>query len=476
MRPARGPMRAVTLAHADQLFPADLSTRMVARRLYDAVRSLPLLAVAGTADVRLFEDNAALSDPARLLVQSSPYVVGVLYGHGVALEELGIVRRDGRRVEGDAREIWRRFAENYHLFRGTPLRMWLDHTFSTSFGLNERLSLKTADLYFERMTSALSLPEMRPRALLVQHKIEAIANPENPLDELRHYAALRESGWKGRVVPTYQPDALIDPLTPGFTAHLDRFGEVSSCDTRTWRGYLEAHQKRRAYFKSMGAFASAHRPPSARTADLAAAEAERLFDKIVAQQATADEQDAFRGQMLTEMARMSLDDGLVMQVSPGWLHHLNLGLADQFGEEYGPDLGRAVGIEEGLRPLLNRFGNERKLHLVVFANDVANAVRELAPLAGHYPALRIGADSVVASPQGLRRFREMTTGVAGVYNTLACCAEAPLLLMPAQHDLARRADCAYLAELVMSHQLDEDDAFDLAQELAYGLVKRAYKL
>lgn len=479
MSAVRAPLLAPPLSHADRLFPADLSARTVARRLYDGVKGLPILSPHGHADPRWFAQDLPFPDPARLLVIPDHYIFRMLYSQGVPLEDLGIPRSDGRPVETDARRIWRRFAERYHLFRGTPTRIWLDDTFANLFGLEVRLSAETADRYFDRIDDCLAKPEFRPRALVERFNIELIATTESPLDDLDHHQAIRASGWSGRVIATYRPDPVVDPQFDGFPDNLKRFGEVTRCDTRSWPGYLDAHRQRRAFFKEQGATATDHGHPSARTADLPPADAEQLFLKVASGEFTPADADLFRGQMLTEMARMSLEDGLVMQLHPGACRNHNPTLHAGFGRDIGADIPTRTDYVGALKPLLDRFGNEReRLTIIVFSLDETSYSRELAPLAGHYPALRLGpAWWFYDAPDGMRRFRELTTETAGFYNTVGFNDDTRAFLsIPARHDMARRVDCAYLADLVVRHRIAEDEAHQVARELAYGLAKRAYKL
>jgi glucuronate isomerase len=476
--------RAVTsaaargLLHEDRLFPGDPATRAVARRLYAGVRDLPILSPHGHTDPRWFAENAPFPDPARLIVVPDHYIFRMLYSQGIPLEALGIARKDGGAIESNPRAIWRLFAANYHLFRATPTRMWLDHTFAILFDLDVRLSAATADLYYDRIAERLARPEFRPRALFERFKIEAIATTEGPLDDLRWHQMIRDSGWNGRVITAYRPDSVVDPEFENFRANLVRFGEITGCDTSSFDGYLEAHRKRRAFFKSFGATSTDHGHPSARTADLAPGDKRRLFDKIVRGEFTPDEADLFRGQMLTEMAAMSLDDGLVLQIHPGSFRNHNPQLYAAFGRDMGADIPTRTDYVGALKPLLDRFGNERDLTVIVFTLDDTSYSRELAPLAGHYPCLKLGpAWWFFDSPDGMRRFRELTTETAGFYNTVGFNDDTRAYLsIPARHDMARRVDCAFLAERVVTHRLDEDEAHELAHDLAYRLAKEAYRL
>ena len=469
---------AAALLDDDRLFPAEPSTRAVARRLYSHVRALPIVSPHGHTDPRWYAEDAAFPDPATLFVVPDHYIFRMLYSQGVSLEELGIRPKAGEGPQFDPRAVWRRFAENYHFFRGTPTRMWLDHVFSTLFGFTERLSSANADLHFDRIAQALATPEFRPRALFKRFNIEAIATTDSPLDPLASHQAIRDSGWEGRVVPAYRPDSVVDPDFENFQANVDKLGDITGCDTLTWDGYLDAHRKRREFFKSLGATSTDHGHPTARTANLSKADAATLFENVTSGDFSPDEADLFRGQMLTEMAAMSLDDGLVMQLHPGSLRNHNTALYEKFGRDMGADIPTRTDYVRALKPLLDRFGNEKNLTFILFTLDESSYGRELAPLAGHYPCLRLGPPWwFFDSPGGMRRFRELTTETAGFYNTVGFNDDTRAYLsIPARHDMARRVDCGFLAELVTTHRLDEDEAHELAHNLAYGLVKKAYRL
>ena len=466
------------LIHEDRLFPADPAVRAVARRLYDHVKALPIVSPHGHTDPRWYAENEPFSDPALLFVVPDHYIFRMLYSQGVPLQDLGIASRDGSAVATDPRAIWRLFAERYHLFRGTPTRLWLDHAFATLFGLERRLSAETADHYYDIIADALRQPEFRPRALFERFNIEVIATTESPLDELRWHAMIRQSHWQGRVITAYRPDAVVDPDFQGFRDNVARLGELTGEDTATWAGYLAAHRKRRAFFQSYGATATDHGHPTARTADLPPPTADALFGRVTRGHPSAEDAELFRAQMLTEMARMSLEDGLVLQIHPGSFRNHNPALLARFGRDMGADIPTATDYVHALKPLLDRFGNEPGLTVILFTLDETSYGRELAPLAGHYPALRLGPPWwFYDSPEGMRRFRELTTETAGFYNTVGFNDDTRAFpSIPARHDVARRVDCGYLAELVVTHRLDEDEAHEVAHDLAYGLAKRAYKL
>jgi glucuronate isomerase len=476
-RPARVTSETAML-HDDRLFPADPATRAIARRLHAAVRDLPIVSPHGHTEARWFAQNQLFADPAQLFVTPDHYVFRMLYSQGVALEALGVPRVDGGPIETDPRQVWRLFAGHYHLFAGTPTRLWLDHAFESLFGLEERLSADNADAHYDIIAEALKSPEFRPRALFEKFNIEVLATTESPLDDLAWHRMIRDSGWSGRVITTYRPDAVVDPHFPGFAGNVARLGALTGEDAASWSGYLAAHRKRRAFFRRAGATATDHGHPSAATADLAPGAAQALFARVLAGDAAAADAELFRAQMLTEMAQMSLDDGLVMQIHPGSFRNHNPGVHARFGRDKGADIPMPTDYVRALKPLLDRFGNERDLTIILFTLDETAYSRELAPLAGHYPALRLGPpwwffDSVA----GMRRFRDLTTETAGFFNTVGFNDDTRAFCsIPARHDVARRVDCAVLAELIATHQIDEAEGHGLARDLAYRLAKSAYRL
>ncbi|MFN3613499.1 MAG: glucuronate isomerase [Rubrimonas sp.] len=469
--------RATPLLDPDRLFPAEPAARTVARELYDAIAELPLICPHGHTDPRWFAQDAAFPDPAQLFVTPDHYVFRMLFSQGVPLESLGVPRVDGGPTETDGRRIWRAFASRYHLFRGTPSRLWLDHAFATLFGLDKPLSAANADETYDRIAARIAEPAFRPRALYDRFNIEVIATTDAALDDLRWHAEIRASGWRGRVIPTYRPDAVVDPETPDFARNVARLGEMAGCDVATFEGYLCAHRARRAFFADMGATATDHGHPTARTLDLSRAEAEALYQRVL-KGADAADAEAFRAQMLTEFARMSLDDGLVMQIHAGsWRNHAPA-MLDRFGRDKGFDIPRPTDWVGALKPMLDAVGCRADLTIILFTLDETAYARELAPLAGVYPALRLGPPWWFHdSPEGMRRFREQTTETCGFYNTVGFNDDTRAFCsIPARHDVARRADCAYLAGLVTTGRLRAEEAHDLARALTYDLAKQAYRL
>ena len=462
------------LLHEDRLFPSEASALKVARALYSDIKNLPIISPHGHTQASWFALNTPFPDPATLLVQPDHYVFRMLYSQGVSLDDLGI----GQPQIEDPRKVWRIFASNYYLFRGTPTRIWLDYAFQELFGLKERFSEKTADLYFDTIAEKLRTPEFLPRALYERFNIEVLSTTDSPVDSLSDHQAIRASGWKSRIIPAFRPDSVVDPEFVGFAGLIAKLGEQTGEDTYTWTGYLNALRKARARFRELGCTATDHGHPTAQTADLPASEAAALFNKVLSGKGAPAEHELFRAQMLTEMAQMSLEDGLVMQIHPGSVRNHNRKVFEKYGRDMGADIPGPINFVSALRPLLDRFGNESKLTIILFMLDESTISRELAPLAGHYPCLRLGPPWWFHdSPEGMMRFRQQATESAGFYNTGGFNDDTRAFLsIPARHDVARRVDCAFLGTLVAQHRLHEDEAFELAHELTYSLVKKAYKL
>lgn len=462
------------LIHEDRLFPADPGVRAVAQRLYKHIEKLPIVSPHGHTQAAWFSKNEPFPDPAKLFVQPDHYVYRMLYSQGVSLEDLEI----GRPEIKDPRKVWRIFASHYHLFRGTPTRIWLDYAFQKLFGLEKRLSEKTADHYYEVIAEKLQTAEFRPRALYERFNLEVLATTDSPLDSLAEHEAIRASGWKARIIPNFRPDSVVDPEFPQFAKGVADLGKQTGEDTSAWSGYLNALRKARARFRELGCTATDHGHPTAQTADLNEADAAKLFVRVTSGHAERPDQELFRAQMLTEMAKMSLEDGLVMQIHPGAVRNHNRLVYERYGRDTGADIPAQTNYVEALRPLLNRVGNEPNLTIILFTLDESTFSRELAPLAGHYPCLRLGPPWwFLDSPEGMMRFRELATETAGFYNTVGFNDDTRAFLsIPARHDVARRIDCAFLARLVAERRLDEDEAFEVAYDLTYRLVKQAYRL
>ncbi|OAN57597.1 glucuronate isomerase [Sphingomonas sp. TDK1] len=461
----------------DRLLPAEDRTRAIARELYREVAELPIISPHGHTDASWFSTNANWSNATELLLSPDHYIYRMLYSQGVSLDALCVPSKAGMPAT-DPRAAWRRFAEHLYLFRGTPSAMWLGHVFGEVFGFDVALDGETADFYYDTINAKLASDDFRPRALFDRFNIEFLATTEGPQDDLSAHHAVQASGWPGRVVTTYRPDAVIDVEHEQFHGALKIFAEKTGEDVYSWDGYLAAHAKRRADFRAAGATATDHGHPTARTANLSKAEAAALFAKILGSDWTPADAELFRAQMLTEMAAMSVEDGMVMQIHPGSFRNHNGGLFASHGRDKGADIPMATDYVHGLKPLLDRFGTSTELSIILFTLDETVYSRELAPLAGHYPCLKLGpAWWFHDSPEGMRRFREQVTETAGFYNTVGFNDDTRAFLsIPARHDVARRIDCGFLAQLVAEGRLLDWEAAELAFELTNGLVRRAYKL
>ena len=464
--------------HEDKGFDPEPSVRRAARALYEETRELPIISPHGHVDPGLLARNEPFADPAALIVTPDHYILRLLYAHGVPLESLGVPARDRTVVEADPRAIWQRFAEHYYLFQATPTGFWIDHELAQVFDVRERLDGVTAGRVYDHIAERLALPEFQPRALFERFGIEVLATTDAASDDLTHHHAIRRSGWKARVIPTFRPDALFRIAAPGWRAELDALARVCGAPLDSYDAFLRALQERRTYFRELGAVASDHGVLEPFTAALDPGEAERLFQQARSGAATTGDQRRFEGHLLMEMARLSIADGLVMQLHAGALRDHNRLVVERFGPDRGGDIPVATEFTRALRPLLSTYGNDPRFTLVLFTLDESTYSRELAPLAGHYPAVRLGApwwfhDSM----QGMMRFRERTTETAGIYKTAGFTDDTRAFCsIPARHDLARRMDASFLGGLVARHVIGMDDARRMARALAYDLAKQTYKL
>ncbi|HEX2209863.1 MAG TPA: glucuronate isomerase [Longimicrobium sp.] len=463
--------------HEDRYFDPDPTVRAIARALYEETRGLPLICPHGHVDPALLAADAPFPEPTALLIIPDHYIFRMLYSRGVPMEAMGVPTRDGTPVEGDPRKIWQTFADHWYLFRGTPTGAWLDQELYEVFGVRTRLSGRTAQRVYDQVAERLQSPEFRPRALFERFNIEVLATTDAASDTLRHHLAIRESGWTGRVVPTFRPDAVIRIAQPGWNGEIAALAAAAGRSIDGYRALIEALEERRAFFRSLGATATDHGVQEPYAAPLPDDEAERLFQRARDGRATAEDQRRFEAHMLMEMARMSVEDGMVMQLHPGALRNHNQRVHDRFGLDKGADIPVATEYTRNLRELLNAYGNDPRLTLVLFTLDESTYARELAPLAGHYPALRLGPpwwfhDSI----QGMIRFRERTTETAGIYNTAGFNDDTRAFCsIPARHDLNRRVDANWLAGLVARHIVSMDDAREMARALAYELARETYR-
>ncbi|MEV4516616.1 glucuronate isomerase [Dactylosporangium sp. NPDC049525] len=456
----------------DRALPPDPATRELARTVYAATRSLPLVCMHGHVDAALLADDAPFGDPAGLLITPDHYVTRLVHAAGVPLEALGI----GAGAETDPRAIWRTFCANWRLFRGTPSRYWLTHELVEVFGVDTAPSAATADQLYDELTERLGRPEFRPRALFERFGIEVLATTDSPLDDLDAHARLAGEGWGERVIPTFRPDALVHLARPSWSSDVAALAKRADVATDDYDGYLSALRARRQAFIAAGALATDHGHESAGTTPLGDADARRIYAAALAGQVTAAEAAAFAGHMLFQMAAMSCEDGLVMQLHPGVLRDHHDEARRLYGADRGFDIPVAAEFTRSLRPLLQAFGRHPALRLILFTVDETVYSRELAPLAGVYPAVRLGAPWwFLDSPDGLRRFRAAVTETAGFYNTAGFVDDTRAFAsIPARHDLARRIDAGYLAGLVAQGLLDLDEAVETAVDLAYTIPREVY--
>ncbi len=470
------PSSAPWSLHPDRALPADPATRDLARTVYAETRSLPIVSMHGHVDAAMLRANEHFGDPAEVFVVPDHYLVRMLVSQGVPHDALGVPRTDGVPVETDPRAIWRTFCAHWRLYRGTPTRYWLEHVLVEIFGLGVRPSAETADRLYDEIVEKLATEEYRPLALFDRFDLEILATTDPATATLWDHAALAEAGWGDRIVPTFRPDSLLHPDRPGWREDVAVLAERADVAVDSYAGFVRALEQRRRAFVAAGARATDHGHLAADTTPLPAAESARIFDAALRGEVTAPEARAFSGSMLFEMARMSTEDGLTMQVHPGVLRNHSAEVLAARGPDVGYDIPVPTEYTHSLRPLLEAFGHHPDLRLIVFTVDETTFARELAPLAGVYPAMKLGAPWwFLDTPDGMRRFRELVTDSAGFYNTTGFVDDTRAFFsIPARHDLARRIDAGYLARLVAEHRLTADEAAETAVDLAYELPKQAY--
>ncbi len=463
----------------DRYFDPDPAQKKLAVELYRSIADLPLICPHGHVDPRLFSDlDFSFGSPTELLIIPDHYVFRMLYSQGVALQDLGVPRVDGGPVETDHRKIWQIFADNLYLFRGTPSGMWLQDELHFVFGIEEKLNSANAQQIYDQIDKKLKSPEFSPRTLFEQFNIEVLCTTDAATDTLEHHRAIRASGWNGRILPTFRPDNVVNLLTPDWHTHIGTLSDVSGIAITGYRSFIKALEERRAFFKENGATATDH---AALTADVERLDediAEAIFYRALKGTGTSEEQRRFGGHMLMEMARMSVEDGLVMQLHVGSCRNHNPPVYERFGIDKGADIPVTSEFTRALRPLLAAYGSDPAYSLVVFTLDESNYARELAPLAGHYPALKLGPPWWFHdSPNGIRRYFDEVMETAGIYNTAGFNDDTRAYpSIPARHDVWRRASANWVAGLAVRSIIDAQDAYEMVRALAYDLAKAAYKL
>jgi glucuronate isomerase len=462
----------------DRCFGPDPAQRRVARELYAQVGGLPLICPHGHVPPALLADpGGTLGTPSELFIIPDHYITRMLYSQGVPLEDLGVPTLDGAPVEQDHRKIWQRFAERFHLFRATPSGLWLADELVTLFGVEERLDGASAQRIYDRLEAQLARPEFAPRALLDRFKIRLLATTDSATDPLDEHRRLHADGLT-HIIPTFRPDAVVNIAAPGWRRQVAALGAAAGYEIGDYGSYIRALEQRRAFFKERGALAADHAALTPYTARLSDSEAATIFARALRGQAGEDDAARFTGHMLMEFARMSAEDGLVMQLHVGSLRNHNDAVFARFGPDKGADIPLATEWTRNLQPLLNAYGADPRLRLILFTLDEGSYSRELAPLAGHYPAVLLGPpwwffDSVY----GMRRYFEQVVETAGFYNLAGFNDDTRAFAsIPSRHDVWRRVSCDWLAGQVVQGFLAEDEAAELAYELAYGLAERAYRV
>lgn len=463
----------------DRFFDPDPAQKRIARALYQNVSTLPIVSPHGHVDPSLFSDEeASFGTPAELLIIPDHYVFRMLYSQGIPLEALGIPRLDGADVESDHRRIWQIFADHFYLFRGTPTGIWLAHELSEVFGIRERLESGNAQQVYEQVSAQLAEPEYRPRRLFERFNIEVLCTTDPAWDRLEHHQAIRNSGWQGDIRPTFRPDAVVNLESAGWEKHIQSLSNSSGVDIHSYSQFIQALEIQRTHFKMLGATATDHAALTPYTEALDLPQAEAIFQRALKGDLRPEDAPRFTGHMLIEMARMSLEDGLVMQLHPGSFRNHHQRLFESFGPDMGADIPLSTTYTRELKALLDRFGDQRDFTLILFTLDESSYSRELAPLAGHYPALRLGPpwwfhDSL----NGMKRYFERVMETAGIYNTAGFNDDTRAFpSIPARHDVWRRASANWLAGLVVRGMIAEDEAAKMIHELAYDLARRAYRL
>jgi glucuronate isomerase len=462
-----------------QLFDSDPLVRNYAMRLYEEVENLPLISPHGHVLPILFADeDYRFGSPAELLVIPDHYVTRMLYAYGIKLEALGVPSKVGAMVEQDHHKIWQRFADHFFLFRGTPSGLWIQNELRRVFNIEENLNGENAQAIYHQIDEKIKSPEFSPRKLYDQFELEVLCTTDAATDRLVHHQKILDSNWQGRVLPTFRPDSVINLDMPDWGTEIQKLSQVSGIEIKDYDSYIAALENRRAFFKQMGATATDHGVLKANTQFLSHTTVNRLFTRAMTEKSEKGDAELFTAHMLYEMARMSTEDGLVMQLHVGSYRNHHHALFERFGTDIGADIPVKTDFTKALEPLLNSFGNHPNLTVIVFTLDESTYTRELAPLAGHYPALKIGPPWwFYDSPNGITRYLDQVIETAGIYNTAGFNDDTRAFLsIPARHEVWRRMTCNWVAKLWARNIIDEADASAMARAFAYELAKQTYKL
>jgi glucuronate isomerase len=463
----------------DRFFDPNPTQRALARQLYTSVKNTPIISPHGHVDPSLFADEKRkFGSPAELLIIPDHYVFRMLYSQGINLNELGIPRKNNEPKEQDHRKIWQIFADNFYLFNGTPTGIWLSHELQTVFGIHTKLKSNTAQDIYDLIEAKINSKDFQPRPLFDKFNIEILCTTDPAWDDLSYHKAIKASEWNGDIRPTFRPDGVINLDTSDWAVNISALGSITKIDINSFGSFIQALETQRVYFKSMGASASDHAALTPYTTELSEVEAERIFQRALKQELEPGDARKFTAHMLIEMARMSLEDGLVMQIHPGSYRNYNQAIYEEYGADKGSDIPTHTEYTKNLNALLNKFGNDPRLQIIIFTLDETTYGRELAPLAGHYPSLKLGPPWwFFDSLNGMRRYFDQVMETAGLYNTAGFNDDTRAFpSIPARHDLWRRASANWLAGLTIRGIIDEQDATEMIYDMAYRLAKKAYKL
>lgn len=463
----------------NRYFSSESAQNKIAAELYETVKDLPLICPHGHVDPRLFSDpDYQFGSPVDLLIIPDHYVFRMLYSQGISLESIGIPPQHGAAPASDHRLIWQTVCDHWHLFWATPTGIWMRDELLDVFGIDQKLNSANAQAIYDAIEACLQSEDFRPRQMFDRFRIEVLATTDAATDALNHHQAILDSDWHGRVIPTFRPDAVVNLDTAGWRDHIDSLGAAAGVTIKNYASYIQALENRRGFFKSMGATATDHAALTAYTEVMDAADADAIFQRALKGKSTAKDVARFSGHMLTEMARMSSEDGLVMQLHVGSYRNHNPQIHARYGRDKGADIPVHSEFTRNLKPLLDRYGNQSELTLILFNLDETSYSRELAPLAGHYPILRLGPPWwFFDSWLGIQRFLDAVVETAGIYNTVGFNDDTRAYpSIPARHDVWRRACADWLAGQVLRGFIDDEDARQMIRALAYDLAKQTYKL
>jgi glucuronate isomerase len=460
--------------HPDRLLGTDPAVREHARSIYQSTAGAPIISPHGHVSAAMLAANQPLTDPAELFVTPDHYVTRLLHASGIELERLGL---------GDSttppREVWRTLCAQWFRFAGTPVRYWLEDALAGVFGVTVTPDPDSADELYDLLDELLSEPEYLPRALLDRFGVGTLATTDDPADSLAHHRDLASvEHLPTRVIPTLRADAYMTPDATGWRERLEALTTASGEDCGSYLGLLEAIRVRREVFRLHGATATDCGVPDAWATPLSNAQAEMLHRQGLDGSISPEGVQAYRRNLLFQFGCMAAEDGLVMQLHAGVIRNHHAATFARFGPDTGHDLPAVTTYTEPLRALLNHVGTSPTFRIVLFTVDETAFSRDIAPLAGFYPSVYAGAPWwFLDAPAAVRRYREAVTETAGFFKTSGFIDDTRALCsIPSRHDMSRRLDAAYLAELVVTRQLAEAEAHSIGQALVSEIPRNAFRL